>query len=333
MFDAASVMGRLSHLVAKFCAEHQLDPPPTCQQYWGQERIPLAVFEDMLDEVYQQRPVIGLGIQIGQMAQIDDVGVIGYLGLSCQNAWEMLLRFMRYHRVAYDVNDMQTNFTDDAIEMTWGTEHHMPSRLLDETLLSLFLAVIRQLIGMPHLKAVGVGLLYPDPLDSSRYEDFFGCPVQFNSDFTRLQLPISVLSAPIIRSDPTLTLRVEQQVEAMLAALPQQDHLEAELRQRLVECIHNGETSLSQVAQRMHLSTHTLQRRLAERQQSFDELLLRTRRKLAEQYLNDSTLGLADIAFLLGYVDLAALQHDLGTWLDHQLSRIRPAQMALIPST
>lgn len=323
MFDSASVMGRFSHLMIRFCQQHQLDVPPSCYTYQDQERIPLPMFELMLAQIKQQYDPVGLGILLGGSAQLDDIGVIGYLSLSCETFWEVVLRLVRYHRIAYDVNDMQVNFSNDSIEISWGSDRTLPSRLVEESLLSMFLTVIRQLIGTPDLNALSVSLLYGKPSDSSRYEQFFGCPVQFSSEQTRLQLPISVLSAPVVCTNPMLSLRSEQQAEAMLSALPEDDRLIAELRRVLVECLHNGESTLEQVALRMHLSSHTLETRLAEHEQNFAQILSVTRRKLAEQYLRDASLPLADVAFLLGYEVAEEFEQDYQKWTGH-----KPTHMA-----
>lgn len=314
MFDSASVMGRFSHLIIRFCQQYALTIPPVCDTYQDQDRIPLPIFELMLAQIKQQYDPAGLGILIGQSAKIDDTGVVGYLSLSCETFWEVMLRLVRYHRIAYDVNDMQVNFSNDSLEISWGSDGTLPSRLVEESLLAMFVTVIRQLIGVADLAPVSVGLLYGKPTDSSAYEQFFGCPVQFASEQTRLQLPISILSTPIICTDPMLTLRAEQQAEAMLSALPDDDRIIAELRRVLVECLHNGESTLEQVAQRMHLSSQTLDSRLAEHHQSFDRILDITRRKLAEQYLRDVSLPMADVAFLLGYEQTEAFEQDFEHW-------------------
>lgn len=322
MFDSASVMGRFSHMMIRFCHQYELTVPPTCYTYQDQERIPLPMFELMLAQIKQQYDPIGLGIMLGETAQIDDIGVIGYLGLSCETFWEVVLRLVRYHRIAYDVNDLQINFNNDSIEVSWGSDRTLPSRLVEESLLALFLTVIRQLVGMPELKALSVSLLYGKPSETAYYEKFFGCPVIFSSEQTRLQLPISILSASVVCTNPMLSLRSEQQAEAMLSALPEDDRLIAELRRVLVECLHNGESTLEQVAQRMHLSSQTLEARLSEHNQDFAQILEITRHKLAEQYLRDASLPMADIAFLLGYDESEQFEQDFEKWTGRKPSHM-----------
>ena len=57
-----------------------------------------------------------------------------------------------------------------------------------------------------------------------------------------------------------------------------------------------GEVSIGAVAERLGLSVRALQRRLAAQQTQYQAELDRIRRTLADQYLKDLRLGLADIA-------------------------------------
>ena len=61
--------------------------------------------------------------------------------------------------------------------------------------------------------------------------------------------------------------------------------------------------SRQNVAQELHLSVRTLQRRLNDAGITFAKLVQDTRRELAHQYLQESTVELGEAAFLLGYED------------------------------
>ncbi|MDF5982204.1 helix-turn-helix transcriptional regulator [Pseudomonas aeruginosa] len=57
------------------------------------------------------------------------------------------------------------------------------------------------------------------------------------------------------------------------------------------------------MAQALHLSQRTLQRRLQEEGTSYQQLLDDTRRDMAEQYLQQPGLTLLEVAYLLGFAD------------------------------
>ncbi len=64
-----------------------------------------------------------------------------------------------------------------------------------------------------------------------------------------------------------------------------------------------GEPKRERVAQALHLSQRTLQRRLQEEGTSYQQLLDDTRRDMAEQYLQQPGLTLLEVAYLLGFAD------------------------------
>jgi AraC-like DNA-binding protein len=68
------------------------------------------------------------------------------------------------------------------------------------------------------------------------------------------------------------------------------------------------------VAAQLGLSARTLQRRLGEAGLSFQQLLERTRRELAAQYLAQDAFSLAEVAFLLGYTEQSSFTHAHRAW-------------------
>jgi AraC-like DNA-binding protein len=73
----------------------------------------------------------------------------------------------------------------------------------------------------------------------------------------------------------------------------------AEIARRL----QHGEPRRQDVASGLGLAERTLQRRLQEESVSFQGLLDRTRRELAQQYLAEDRHTLTDVADMLGFVD------------------------------
>ncbi len=81
-----------------------------------------------------------------------------------------------------------------------------------------------------------------------------------------------------------------------------------------MEALRKGETGLEHVAARLHVSSRTLQRRLSEHGTSYQELLDDVRVRLARAYLKDARLGVAEVAYLLGYSELRAFDRAFRRW-------------------
>jgi AraC-like DNA-binding protein len=70
------------------------------------------------------------------------------------------------------------------------------------------------------------------------------------------------------------------------------------------------------VAQALHVSQRTLQRRLQDEGASFQRLLDDSRRELAEQYLAQPNLTLLEVAYLLGFADPSNFFRAFRRWFD-----------------
>lgn len=73
--------------------------------------------------------------------------------------------------------------------------------------------------------------------------------------------------------------------------------------------------SLARIARMLAISVRTLQRRLGDRRMSFRAISDRVRRELAEHFLRDPSIPLADVAFRLGYSEPAGFHHAFQRWL------------------
>jgi AraC-like DNA-binding protein len=68
------------------------------------------------------------------------------------------------------------------------------------------------------------------------------------------------------------------------------------------------------LARELHLSTRTLQRRLAEQDVTFQRLLDEARRELARHYLLHASRELNETAYLLGYEDANSFFRAFQNW-------------------
>ena len=313
-FNRESVNGGLAELIDDFCQQQNLPVPAACQLYQESQRIPFHVWQSMLQHVDEsfQKPAVGL--HIARLIEPAHIGIMGYLGLSCQNLGEALTRFERYHRLAYDCNDLQIQMQENNIEISWGIAAGKPGQLIDETAIALFKNITQQLIAPASLPLIRVDFVNPTPTNSTIYQDYFGCPVIFNAERTRILIPLSTLSIAINRADQTLKQLLENQAAALMQELPQHDRFDQQLQQYITQAVQQADIQIDHIALKMGLSVRNLQRQLVKRGYSFQQRLAQVRETLAKQYLNDPHLSLIDIALLLAYSEQSAFQRAFKQW-------------------
>jgi AraC-like DNA-binding protein len=71
------------------------------------------------------------------------------------------------------------------------------------------------------------------------------------------------------------------------------------------------------------MSTRSLERRLNEEGTSYTAVLSDLRRELAMQYLDDKTLDVSQIAWLLGYSEVSSFNHAFRRWTSKSPKAVR----------
>ena len=82
----------------------------------------------------------------------------------------------------------------------------------------------------------------------------------------------------------------------------------------IIRHLPEGEPQRPKIATILGMSERTLHRRLAAERTSFQRLLDDTRRELAQHYLGQRNLSLADIAYLLGFSDQSSFFRAVRRW-------------------
>lgn len=84
-----------------------------------------------------------------------------------------------------------------------------------------------------------------------------------------------------------------------------------------------GAPSLADMARALHMSPRTLQRRLDAKGVRFQALVDAMRRELAERYLDDARLSIAEVAYLLGFSEVSAFHRACKRWTGKSPGQLR----------
>ena len=293
------------------------DPPEVSASGLG--RYPVKQWQQLLNKAADSLKDPQLGLHLGATISPKNLGMLGYILLSCGTLAAALQRLLRYHRLIYDVNPMQLTEQGAQVEMRWGEEQGRPGALVDETAIAALLQFCRDICGRPDLKVNRIDFINPAPADLSPYQAFFGCDVHVSQPATRVCLPLSALNIPLRASDPALIALLEKQADELLAASAVNDGAELlqQVRQLIARQLHDKPVTADDVASELLMSSRNLHRKLVEHDSSFGELLRQTREQLARHYLQDQRLQLAEIAQLLGYSEQSAFNRGFKQWTGH----------------
>jgi AraC-like DNA-binding protein len=146
------------------------------------------------------------------------------------------------------------------------------------------------------------------------YRRVLQCDVQFESARSGVVVDDALLDAPRAGSDPRLANLLQAHADILLARVPAEATFAQQVRGAVATELREGEPDIAKVARRLATSARSLQRRLQEEGASFRAMVDATRLELADVYLGEKHLSIADIAYLLGYSEPPAFIRAYKRW-------------------
>lgn len=276
-------------------------------------RYPAEAFCQLLMRAAERLQDPLLGLHLGRAIRLAHLGALGYVLLACENLGAALLRIQRYHRLLQDINPIQHHVDGDSMVLQWGVSRGKPGALFDETGITAIVQCARALCDRD-LAVRAVDFVNPPPRETRPFADHFGCRVRWGQPVTRLVIALDTLQTPLRQPDPVLRGLMEAQIDVALADLPDTGDL-VDLTRRVVrQLARHGVPELEQVATELRLSPRVFYRRLAESGHRFRQLREEALKALAESYLADGRLSMADVSALMGYAEQSAFSRAFKRW-------------------
>jgi len=145
--------------------------------------------------------------------------------------------------------------------------------------------------------------------------------LRFDRPRTMLTWPAEATDTPLPYGSAFLHKYYVDRCEALLNRVPGKD-LAARIM-RLITMHPAKHNTIDIVAQRLNMSVRTLQRRLTDEGLTFRTVLTRAQTEVAQNYLRDTTLSIAQIAAQLGYADRTSFDLAFSNWTGTSPRRYR----------
>ena len=240
--------------------------------------------------------------------------VIDYLVGASATVGDGVERFARFFRLIADAVTLAIEERGDerCLRVATAEGGALPSVYVDYVFAAL-VGRIRMRI-RPELRVLRVELRRPAPDSAAVYESTFLADVQFGAAADRLCFDIEEWESPIAGADAALARILEDHARTLARRLPEpMPGFEVEVRKAVASAIPEG-SSAAAVARSLHVSVRTLQRRMAPTGRTFREVADTVRGRLAEEYLSDPSVSIAEVAFLLGFSDQSSFNRAFRRW-------------------
>lgn len=149
---------------------------------------------------------------------------------------------------------------------------------------------------------------------SSLYQKVFQCPVFFNKPYSALIFKKKYLDYVFPKKSTHLLHFLVKHLDQLLSKYKKADALNLQVKQLIEQSLASGAIDAEHIASQVHMSRHTLYRRLKAEGVSFHELLDQVRKTKALTLLKNKQHTLSEIAFLLGFSELSAFSRAFKKW-------------------
>ena len=306
------VAGRFGVSPGKLLSRAQLKPE------WlrhADDRLPVERQFDAYRIAAELTGCEDIGLYVGRTLFFGSLNLLLYMSTLCETFKDYLNLQPSILKLRGDIGETLVERKGEHILVVWKPSHEetKAERFLSDEILVTAAAIVNTLCVDP-IPILRADFTYKKPQDLSQLKLAFGDKLHFGQPRSCIYLDSRFLKSPMIKLDYELDEDWTSALEDLFKDELQEDPFLHATRHSIARALPLGEVAIDTLAGELGVSRRTLQRRLAERDTFFLEVLAEVRSELASRYLADNRLAITEIAFLLGYSDLASFSTAFRGW-------------------
>jgi AraC-like DNA-binding protein len=255
------------------------------------------------------------GLRMGALTRPEDAGISGLAGQSATTTGDALTTLIRYSLLTsqnsrgiptIEPNSRQARFYSIR-------PYNAFNFFVVDSVLAGWTQFLRNISGQ-HAVLEKVSIEYPSIGLDDLFERWFGCPVLFSADRNSITLKPELWAQPSLHAQSAmyekLTAICEQELQQIRRGWTTSDRVK-----NLLTPLFQGESpGLETIARKLGTAPWTLQRQLAAENTGFRELVDETRKQVARDYIRETGISLAEVAWLSGFANPTALHKAYRRW-------------------
>ena len=291
-------------------------------------RVPLIRYLELLENCADLLADPQFGLKFGAQYEPRHAGVVGNVALASRTVGEAFEMMGRYLPTMVDA-------TVHGVEASNGIVF-VYSYYIDPLMMSYRQKADWAIAFTCNLMRVGLGdprwtpqeVVLPQLADESPAQRrtraaIMGDNIRVGHPWAGIRFDAGLLKRPMATADAMIESLMRHYGDLRLAALPDQRGEIERLRREIARVLVKGQSGIEHLAKATGTSVRTLQRRLKDAGVNYSDLQNDVRKTLALNLLENQTLGLAEIAFSLGYSDVSAFNHAFRRWVGQSPGQYR----------
>ena len=254
-----------------------------------------------------------IGLLLGTETKTERFHPIGLAALSSENFGSAIDQMARYKQLTCPEEILQEKNDEEwSIQFRWLLADEVEPPVLIECCFAWVLSTARVGTGT-RISPVRVELVQPRA-HVKTIERHFGCPVVCGTPRNAIIFRATDANRPFVTRNAELLGILAPQFDEELKEENGDENFIERVRIAIQQRLTGRRPTIEDIADALHISSRTLQRRLQDDGSSFQRVLEEARHQLARHYLNNSVLELNEAAYLLGYEDGNSFVRAFRTW-------------------
>ena len=256
-----------------------------------------------------------IALRTGATMQCNDYGAFGFAFKTAVDMQGSFRRVERYGRLVTNVANYTVVPGDGSTLMAITHVEGAPLglQLTNELAISAGVALCRE-VSQEGFSPRAVYFSHPQHADPTVYSDHFQCPVYFDADKDGFEIDDATLQRINQLGDNSVSEFFDTHLDKEMAEFVDGSRIEDRVSIEITQALSEGMPTIEQVAQRMGMSSRTLQRRLSDAGLVYQEVADATRKQLAARLLEREGVSLAEVAFLTGYAEQSTFSRAFKRW-------------------
>jgi AraC-like DNA-binding protein len=313
-FYVQQILEQLEHKevdVERWLRRHHLNREMIIKQ---NSLISLGVFKQLVSSAISLSGEPQLGLLVGKRLGLTTHGMLGFAVMASRNLAEALDLISRYLNIRTPLLQMKLVDGPELVTIQLSENYDLAD-IKNSVFESTVCALINMLAHIaPELTAVEhIRFPFAAPDDTSLYQRNLNSTVTFGGQHAEISISKWALDVSLVMGNETALANARELCEAELQKLNILETFQHRVRVILLSQ-EQAIPTLSEVADRLHLSARTLHRRLNDETTSFSQILSSIRHLKAINLLGNSRLPIKLISNKLGYSETAGFRKAFKKW-------------------
>ena len=264
--------------------------------------------------VHRLSPEPAIGLVAGQRQRISDFGVFGYAVLTSATLADAVAFGIQHVRLAGPV--LEKSFRVEGDVAIFEAQDVMDLGPLLPLATEFWFSSIRALTSRVLERDYGGRCLllpYAAPAYAKRYEEILQCDVTFDAGVMQWQFDAALLSAALPNANPITAEVSADFCGRMMGEFMGEHPLVKTIKEACLDNVGDLPRA-EQMAERLHLSTRTLHRRLVDAGTSFQAIIDGIRQRVAIEFLERTDMSVEEIAGRSGFSDASNFRKAFKKW-------------------